>query len=82
MAAFFTSLLPQAVSSRSASLILLFVLGLAFCLLTLVWLTGYALAVARAGDILRRPGIRRLLDAVTGIALVAFGVRLATERQP
>jgi threonine/homoserine/homoserine lactone efflux protein len=55
---------------------------LAFCLLTLVWLIGYALAVARAGEILRRPGIRRLLDAVTGIALVAFGVRLATERQP
>jgi threonine/homoserine/homoserine lactone efflux protein len=81
MAAFFTSLLPQAVAAESASFLPLFALGLAFCFLTLVWLTAYALAVARASDILRRSWIRRLLDAVTGIALVAFGVRLATERQ-
>jgi threonine/homoserine/homoserine lactone efflux protein len=30
--------------------------------------------------VLRRPRIRRVLDAVTGAALAAFGVRLAVER--
>ena len=77
MALFFTSLLPQFTSSFAASLLL----GLVFCTMTLVWLAGYALAVARAGDILRRPRVRRTLDAVTGAVLVALGVRLAASQR-
>jgi len=76
MAVFFTSLLPQFGSSFGT----LLGLGLVFCLMTLVWLTAYGLAVAKAGDVLRRPRIRRILDAVTGAVLVAFGLRLAAER--
>jgi threonine/homoserine/homoserine lactone efflux protein len=76
MAVFFTSLLPQFGSSFAA----LVALGFVFCSLTFVWLSGYAWAVARAGDVLRRPRIRRALDGVTGVVLVAFGLRLAAER--
>jgi threonine/homoserine/homoserine lactone efflux protein len=54
-------------------------LGLTFCAMTLAWLSLYAAAVARAGDVLRRQRIRRALDAVTGTALVAYGARLATR---
>ncbi len=77
MAVFFTSLLPQFASSFWS----LLALGLVFCALTLVWLSAYALAVAKAGDLLRRPAIRRVIDAVTGAVLIAFGIRLATERR-
>ena len=77
MAVFFTSLLPQFGSSFAA----LVALGLGFCSLTFLWLSGYAWAVARAGDVLRRPRIRRALDRVTGVVLVAFGLRLAVERR-
>ena len=76
IAVFFTSLLPQFGSSFWSML----ALGLLFCSLGLVWLSAYALAVARAGDLLRRPRIRRSLDALTGTLLVAFGIRLAAER--
>lgn len=76
MAVFFTSLLPQ----FGASFLTLLVLGLVFCTMTLAWLTGYAIAVAKAGDVLRRPSIRRVLDGLTGTVLVALGLRLATER--
>ena len=76
MAVFFTSLLPQFASSFWG----LLALGLLFCSLTLAWLAGYSLAVARAGDLLRRPRVRRSLDALTGTLLVAFGIRLAAER--
>jgi threonine/homoserine/homoserine lactone efflux protein len=76
MAVFFTSLLPQFGDSFAA----LLGLGLVFCSLTLVWLTAYAVAAARAGDFLRRPKIRRALDGLTGAVLVALGVRLAAER--
>jgi threonine/homoserine/homoserine lactone efflux protein len=76
MAVFFTSLLPQFAGSFPG----LLALGLVFCTMTLAWLTGYALAVAKAGDFLRRPRIRRAIEAVTGAVLVALGLRLATER--
>ena len=76
-AAFFTSLLPQ----FGDSFVVLLALGLLYSALTLTWLSGYAVAVARAGEILRRERVRRVLDAVTGAVLVAFGIRLATERR-
>jgi threonine/homoserine/homoserine lactone efflux protein len=81
MAAFFPALLPQFAPEGGAAFPALLALGLLFCLLTLVWLTGYAFAVARAGDLLRRPVIRRMTEAVTGAVLMALGLRLATERR-
>jgi threonine/homoserine/homoserine lactone efflux protein len=77
MAVFFTSLLPQFAGGGGFSK--LFALGLLFSALTLTWLSAYAVVVARAGRVLARPRLRRALDAVTGTALAAFGVRLATE---
>jgi threonine/homoserine/homoserine lactone efflux protein len=77
MAVFFTGLLPQFGTTFAAML----ALGVVFALLTLTWLTLYALAIARARHALARPRVRRALDAVMGTALVALGVRLAAERR-
>jgi threonine/homoserine/homoserine lactone efflux protein len=76
IAVFFTSLLPQ----FGATFWTMLPLGFCFATLTLVWLTAYAVAVAKAAHVLRHPRVRRALDAVTGTVLVAFGVRLAAER--
>jgi len=76
MAIFFSSLLPQFAHSFAG----LLALGLVFAAMTVTWLSAYAFAVAKAGEVLRRPRIRRAIDAVVGVALVAFGGRLATER--
>jgi threonine/homoserine/homoserine lactone efflux protein len=73
MAVFFTSLLPQFADSLAG----LLALGAVFCLMTLAWLCAYAAIIARAGDVLRRGRLRRALDAVAGVALIAVGVRLA-----
>jgi threonine/homoserine/homoserine lactone efflux protein len=80
MAVFFTSLLPQFAPEGGGAFVVLLALGLVFCTLTLVWLSIYAVVVARVGDVLRRSNVRRALDAITGAVLVAFGVRLAFER--
>jgi threonine/homoserine/homoserine lactone efflux protein len=80
MAVFFTSLLPQFAGDGGGSFAGLLALGLLFNLLTLLWLLGYAVAVARAGDVLRRPSVQRVVDGITGTVLVAFGIRLASER--
>jgi threonine/homoserine/homoserine lactone efflux protein len=77
MAAFFPSLLPQFGHSFSA----LLALGFLFSLMTLVWLTAYAVAVARAGDLFSRSWAKRAIEAITGAVLVALGLRLATEHR-
>ena len=74
MAIFFTSLLPQFGASYVSSL----AFGLAFCALTLAWLSAYAIVVERLGDVVRQGRARRALDAVTGTVLVAVGLRVAT----
>jgi threonine/homoserine/homoserine lactone efflux protein len=81
MAVFFTSLLPEFVPTGKATFSALLALGLLFCAMTLGWLAAYAEVVARAGDILRRLGVRRAIEAVTGLALLALGARLALERR-
>ena len=78
MAAFFPSLLPQFASS-DATFASLLALGLLFSTMTLAWLTAYAFAVARAGDLLRRSAVKRALDAVVGAVLVALGFRVAAS---
>ena len=81
MAVFFSSLLPQFITPGHASFETLLMLGLLFNAMTLAWLTGYALVVARVGDVLRRDRVRRSMEAVTGLVLVGLGLRLATEHR-
>jgi threonine/homoserine/homoserine lactone efflux protein len=81
MAAFFTSLLPQFAPLGTANFAGLAALGLVFSLMTLLWLAGYALAIARVGNWLRRPVIRRALEGITGAALIGLGLKLATEER-
>jgi threonine/homoserine/homoserine lactone efflux protein len=81
IAVFFTSLLPQFVPAGEATFGRLLPLGVLFAAMTLVWLSAYAVAVARAGDVLRRERSRRTLDALLGTVLVGLAARLAvTER--
>lgn len=79
MAVFFTSLLPQFASG--GSFVRLLGLGLVFSVLTFAWLAAYAVAVDRVSLLLRRPLVRRALDAMTGAVLVLLGLRLATDRR-
>ena len=81
MAVFFTSLLPQFVRHGRASFLALLLLGLVFCLLTIIWLTAYAFGVARVGAFLRRSRVRRTVDGLTGAVLIALGLRLAAEHR-
>jgi len=60
-------------------LVLLLALGLNFCLLTLAWLVGYAVAVEKMGRWLRGTAARRALDAALGAVLVALGLRVGAE---
>ena len=80
VAVFFTSFLPQFVHGGAVFLPLL-LLGGIFAVLTLAWLAVYAVVIGNTSALLRRPGVRKVLDRVTGVVLIAFGVRLALERR-
>lgn len=80
MAVFFLALLPQFVPAGPATFAWSVLLGVVFCAMTFGWLSLYALVVAKAGNLLRTPRVRRVLDAVMGTVLVGLGVRLAVER--
>jgi threonine/homoserine/homoserine lactone efflux protein len=78
IAVFFASLLPQFVPDGSGAFAASLALGLLFATMGLAWLTMYAVVVAKLGDVLGGP-VRRILDAITGVILVALGVRVAAE---
>jgi threonine/homoserine/homoserine lactone efflux protein len=78
MAVFFSSLLPQFADASFSSLS---AHGLLFCAMTFAWLVGYAVALAAAGDYVRRRAVWRAVEAATGAALVALGLKLASEQR-
>jgi RhtB (resistance to homoserine/threonine) family protein len=81
IAVFFTSLVPQFVGSGRHVLLPSLLLGGLFVAMTVTWLSGYSLVAAKAGDLLTRPRVKSALDRFTGCVLIAFGLRLATERR-
>jgi threonine/homoserine/homoserine lactone efflux protein len=79
MAAFFASLLPQFMPQGDTAFSASMLLGLMFCTMTFLWLASYAVFVEKAGKFLQRPGVRRSLDGITGMALLGLGLRIAAS---
>jgi threonine/homoserine/homoserine lactone efflux protein len=80
IALFFASLLPQFAPGGHAGFAGFLALGLLFCAMTLAWLSLYAVTVHRLRAVLGGP-VRRVLDAVTGLVLVALGIRVAAAER-
>jgi RhtB (resistance to homoserine/threonine) family protein len=78
---FFTSLLPQFVDPGRPVLLPFLALAAVFVLMTVAWLSAYCLVAARAAETLLRPRVRAVMDRITGVVLIAIGLRLATERR-
>jgi threonine/homoserine/homoserine lactone efflux protein len=81
MAVLFTSLLPQFLGRGADPLASQRLLGAIFNALGLIWLTGFAVAVARSRRALSNPRVQRLRERLTGTVLIALGVRIALERR-
>ncbi|WP_406037898.1 LysE family translocator [Micromonospora sp. NBC_00898] len=77
--AFYLAVLPQFVGG-SAPLAVLLVFPLSHAVLGLAYLLLLVGAMDRARELLSRRRVRRWLDGLTGVALLGFSARLATER--
>jgi threonine/homoserine/homoserine lactone efflux protein len=77
LAVLFTTLLPQFISQDDSAVAKSILLAAIFVTIGLSWLCTYTLIV---GAIARSRTFRRITEAVSGIVLIALGVRLVFER--
>nr|WP_275587104.1 LysE family translocator [Micromonospora terminaliae] len=77
--AFYLAVLPQFVGG-GAPIGVLLAFALSHAVLSLAYLLALIAALNRARALLSRRRVRRWLDGLTGVALLGFGARLATER--
>jgi len=78
---FFTSFIPQFIAPGDSVFARVLLLGVIFNAMGLLWLSGYALLVSRAGHFLGTPRVKTAFEWLTGCILIAFGIRLATEQR-
>jgi threonine/homoserine/homoserine lactone efflux protein len=77
---FFLTLLPQFITPGPAFAAGALQLTVLFDLIGLTWLALYTTLLAAVRSVLARPRPRKVVRAVTGTVLVAFGARVALER--
>jgi len=77
---FYLSVLPQFLPAGMNPLAGSMALTAIHVLEGMLWLSAVALVVNRARAVLTRPSVRRWFEQITGVVLVGFGIRLATER--
>ncbi|MVA76484.1 LysE family translocator [Auraticoccus sp. F435] len=75
---FYLAVLPQFLGPE-VGLPVLLALALSHAGLSLIYLALLVLGLVRARRLLSRRPVRRTLDALTGVALLGFGARLATD---
>jgi len=76
---FFMAFLPAFIPAHAAATQFSLVLGLWFIAETGLWLAVVAWLADRGAQWLRRTAVQRWLGRATGIVLIGFGIRLATE---
>jgi threonine/homoserine/homoserine lactone efflux protein len=76
---FYTSVLPQLVPTGLPVAATQAGLVLTHAGLSLLWLNGWARALARSRTALRRLGVRRAVERVGGVVLVGLGVGTAVR---
>jgi len=76
---FFMAFLPAFVPAGASAVGFSLVLGIWFIAETGLWLAVVAWLADRGVRWLRRPAVQRWMERITGIVLIGFGLRLATE---
>jgi threonine/homoserine/homoserine lactone efflux protein len=79
-ALFFLSYLPQFIDRSDPVAFQLALLAGIHIVVGLVWLTTYASLVSRLQAAIARPRVKAAMERVSGVVLVALGVRVALER--
>jgi threonine/homoserine/homoserine lactone efflux protein len=76
---FYMTLLPQFISLNDPFFARFLVLAATHIVMSLAWLSVYAITIGTLSERLARPRVRRWMAAVTGAVLIGFGVRLVLQ---
>jgi threonine/homoserine/homoserine lactone efflux protein len=76
---FFIAFLPGFIPAGAPGPLFPLALGLWFIAETGIWLATLAWMAARGAGWLRRSTVQRWLERITGVALIGFGLRLASQ---
>ncbi|GAC1653773.1 MAG: LysE family translocator [Ktedonobacteraceae bacterium] len=81
VAVFYLAFLPQFINAGDPVLAKSLLLAGIHFVLGIVWLSLVTIFVGWLRALLTQPAIQRGLETVTGVVLIAFGIRLALEKQ-
>ena len=81
VAIFYLAFLPQFIGPGDPVLAKSILLASIHFLEGLVWLSLVTIFVARLRSVLAQPRVQRVLESVTGLVFIAFGVKLAVSRR-
>ncbi|MER7878452.1 LysE family translocator [Streptomyces solisilvae] len=80
IAVFYTGLLPTLAPPGLSPHICMALLVLIHVMLTAVWLGSYVMLLAKARAFFQKPSVRRVMDWITGVVLIGFGLKVAATK--
>lgn len=80
VAVFFLTFLPQFVDSGTQSFIPFLLMGIIYTLLTAIWFIFYIYLVNEISSFMKRPKTKSVIEGITGMILIGFGLKLALEK--
>lgn len=58
------------------------IMGLTYTVVTILWSLGYVTLIGYIRFWLEKPSVQRVIQGVTGLVLIGFGIKLALEKKP
>lgn len=80
VAVFFLTFLPQFLAPGADAFWAFLVMGILYTVLTLAWFFFYVVLLDKIRTFMKRPSTQAMIEMVTGIVLIGFGIKLAFEK--
>lgn len=80
VAIFFLTFFPQFVDSGSSAIIPFLLMGITYAVLTAIWFLFYIYLINGIRAFMNKPNVQAMIEGITGIVLIGFGIKLAMEK--
>lgn len=80
VAVFFLTFLPQFLAPKSEPFWSFLIMGIIYSVLTFLWFAFYVFLLDRIRTFMKRPATQAVIEVLTGVVLIGFGIKLAFEK--
>lgn len=80
VAVFFLTFLPQFLAPSADAFWSFLVMGIIYTVLTFAWFFFYVVLLDKVRNFMKRPSTQASIEAITGVVLIGFGIKLAFEK--